>query len=108
LHRPRVEYCHDTPSGNRLTCRDRRRRANLQRQVVDRHVTGRPAERSIIVVPVSTGTPPVSSRPEATTVIGPPVSMTAWNVAGACGVATSTTARRTGCGLRPGPSPKSV
>ena len=42
---------------------------------------------------------PRRAEPQAMTVIGPPVSTTAWNVADAPGVDTSTTARRTGCGL---------
>jgi hypothetical protein len=67
-----------------------------------------PPSRSVIVVPVATGSPPESRRSDAMTVIGPPVSTTAWKVAGAPSVETSTTARSTGCGLRPRPSPKSV
>lgn len=49
-----------------------------------------------------------SSTSGAITVIGPPVSMIAANRVDDPGDDTATTARSTGCGLRPRPSPKSV
>lgn len=67
-----------------------------------------PPRRNIIVPPRSTGSPPAANTSAATTVIGPPVSMIAENRVVDPGAETATTARRTGCGLRPRPSPKSV
>jgi hypothetical protein len=69
----------------------------------------RPDRRSTVCSPMSVAEEAAASANAGEiTVIGPPVSIMATNITGRNGGPTGTTARRTGCGRKPRPSPKSV